>query len=159
MKRNIYSKNIFFIALVLVFILILVSCNSKLNDKLTIEGKKYTISLGEIEFDDGIITISVLADGAPLPNYTVNTTSSISAGGETISVSSSSNQPVRMGLTVNDRYIFPTDMIYSSDDGKFMFYVSEMPEMIQVFTDITGRNTVYFDANTKEVIGPPVLKR
>jgi hypothetical protein len=144
--------------MVMAFALVLISCNSKPNDKLTIDGQKYTISLGEINLHDGFIDISVLADGKPMQNHTVNKTSSISMGGQIVSSSSSIEQPVKMGLTVNGRYIFPSDMLSSDEDGKFVFYVDNMPEIIQVFTDFKVSNTVYFNADTKEVIAPPVVK-
>jgi hypothetical protein len=156
MKIKFLNQSVLFI--VIAVTLFLISCNSSPNNKLTIDGKKYTISLGEVNLHDGIIDISVLADGNPMPNHTVNKTSSISVGGQVVSSGSSSEQPVKMGLTVNDRYIFPRDMLSSSEDGKWTFSVDAMPEIIQVFTDSTLGNTVYFDANTKEVIPPPGLK-
>jgi hypothetical protein len=156
MKRPGPFKSLFFPAIV--FALILISCNSKPNDKLTIEGKKYAISLGEVDFHDGIVVISVLADGSPMPNRAANKSSSISVDGEVVSSSSSREQPVKMGLTVKGRYIFPYEMIDSSEDGKFTFYVDEIPEIIQVFTDSTVGHTVYFDVNTKKVTGPPVSR-
>jgi hypothetical protein len=157
MKGTGRFKHLFFTAIV--FAVFFISCNSKPNDKLTIEGRKYTISLGAVNFYNGTVVISVLADGNPMPNHAITRSSSISVGGETVSSGSSNERPVKMGLTVKGRYIFPNEMIDSSEDGEFTFYIDEMPEMIQVFTDTKVKNTVYFNANTKEVTGPPVLKQ
>jgi hypothetical protein len=152
MKKHKGFKELFFS--IIVFAMILISCDRKPNYKLKIEGKKCAISLGEINFDNGFVVISVLADGNPMPNPITNKNTKISIGEQEVFSNSSNEQPVTMGLIVNGRMIFPYEILDSSEDGKFTFYVDDIPEKITVFTGLTIGETVYFDAKTKEIIGP-----
>ena len=152
MEKRERFKELFF--LIIVFAMIVISCDSKPNDKLKIEGKKYAISLGEIHFDNGFAAISVLADGKPMPNPITNKNTKMSIGEQEVSSNSSNEQPVTMALIVNGRMIFPYEISDSSEDGTFTFYVDDIPEKISVFTGLTIGEAVYFDAATKEVIGP-----
>jgi hypothetical protein len=152
MKKREGFKELFFS--IIVFAMILISCDSKPNYKLKIEGKRYAISLGEINFDNGFVIISVLADGKPMPNPITNKNTKINIGEQEVFSNTSNEQPVTMGLIVNGRMIFPYEIFDSSEDGKFTFYVDDIPEKISVFTGLTIGETVYFDATTKEIIGP-----
>ena len=129
-------------------------CENKPNDKLKIEDKIYLISLGEIKYDadGGFISVSVLADGQPLQNKIAYSSSSINIGGQQVMSSVSSSQPVKMALEINGRRIFDYEGI-SSEDGIFTFEIEEIPDIIEVSTDMMkAKNTVYFNAKTKELM-------
>jgi len=138
--------------IVLATICCMISC-SKQNEKLKIDDKKYTISLGAVNYDADtrVATIEVLADGNPLPNKTVHRSTSISVGDMAMSPSVSSFQPVKMQLIVNgviDDYLLKS----ISEDGIFTFWVDEAPERIAVYTGMKSGENVYFNGKTKEVI-------
>ena len=143
----------------------LTSCG-KPNEKLKIYGKKYTISLGRVDYDAdaGLITIQVLADGEPLQNNITYTNSSITIGGEVVSSNVSASQPVKVGRLIGNRRVFADQAMNTGEDGVFVFPVDEMPYKIDVYTgNATGSETVYFDAATKQVISSgeyfPSIKR
>ena len=130
----------------------MMSCSNKPNDKLKIEGKIYTISLGEINYDaeTSLITIEILADGKPVPNITQYKTTTINIGGQEMK-STSSFQPVKMSLMVKGRLI-PANEYISSENGIFTFEVEEAPDIIEVFTDTKQATMVKFDAKAKEIM-------
>lgn len=144
----------------------MVSCDSKPNDKLKIDGRKYAISLGSVTYDAdaGLVTIEVLADGKPLQNTKTHTNSGITIDGQQISSGASVSQPVNMSLLNDYRMIPMSDAVSSSEDGVFIFAVDKAPEKITVFTSATTGGSVYFDGKTKAVLTeeefyPPIQEK
>ncbi|MDR2956463.1 MAG: hypothetical protein LBV43_15430 [Prevotella sp.] len=165
MKKAILFKTIALSLMILSMITSIISCSSKPNDKLKIDGKKYTISLGDINYDSekGLVTIQVLADGNPLSNPSIQKKSSITIAGELVSSSVSVSQPVKMNLEFKGQTLSYDELVSSSEDGIFVFGVKEAPEKISVYTGLTMGEHVFFDAKTKQVISsseyyPPVQK-
>ena len=152
-KRVLFYTAAGFAMLILVFLIFLTMVNRVPNDKLQIESKTYTISLGEIIYntENKVVNIAVLADGKPLQNKVVYRSSGISAGGQQVTSNVSSAQPVKMALVVNGRIVFANEG-KSSEDGVFTFMVDKAPEAINVFTNLSYNNSVYFDGKSKEVI-------
>ena len=141
-----YTVSIIFFILVVLFF-----SGCKPNDKLVINKKKQTISLGEIRFGESsgkkTMQIEVLADGEPMFNPSLMRKIIID-GKET---SSDSIRFVKMILMTGDKVTFANSAI-SNEDGKFMFYIEEEPDKIAVFTGNKTNENVYFNARTKEVI-------
>jgi len=148
--------------IILLAVINLTSCGP--NEKLKIDGKKYTISLGEIDYDteDGVVTVQVLADGKPLHNAVTQTQSSVNVGGQLVSASVSSSRPVNIQLQVNGKFTFPRDQLSSNEYfsmpmvdeewGLFVYSLEAAPEKIAVYTGTNIGSNVYFDAKTKKVI-------
>ena len=130
-------------------------CGNKPKDKLKIEGKTYSISLGDIKFDadNGFLSVAVLTDGQPLQNKPEHRRSSISMDdGQKVISSVSSSQPVKMAIEIKGRRIFAHNGL-SSENGIFTFEVEEIPDIIEVSTDMMKEKTkVYFNAKTKELM-------
>jgi len=162
LKMSTIIKHIVLLLMMFAVITCLISCDGKPNDKLKINGEKYTISLGAVNYDAdaGLVTIEVLADGKPLPNTTQHRSSSINVGGEQISSSMSSSQPVKIQINAK----MQSTLISSSEDGIFTLAVDETPEKIAVFTGSTVGENVYFDVKTKGIISadeyyPPIQEQ
>jgi len=135
-------------------LLMFVECGNKPNDKLKIEGKTYSISLGEIKYDtdNGLISIAVLANGQPLQNKIEHRSSIINIDGQQVMTNVSSNPLVKMTLMTKGRIKFANEAILS-EDGIFTFEVEEMPDIIKVYTNLKKRKSnVSFNAKTKELM-------
>ena len=147
------KKDIVLPIMALTTIALIISCGGKPNEKLKIDGKKYTISLGEIQYDEdaGVVSIAVLADGKPLQNITTHKQSSISIGGQQVSSSISSTQPVSVLLQFNGE-IYPVDEVWSSEDGIFSCAMDGIPEKIAVKSGTSVGEGVYFNGKTKEYV-------
>ena len=159
-KVNVLKKEIVFNRIVLSLMLFativcLISCNRKPNERLKIEGKKHTISIGEIKYNTeypGVVTIEVLADGKPFQNKTTYRESGISIDGRQVSSSVSSSQSVTLQLIVNG-FLMPSETS-SNEDGIFTCFIGLDGEIekISVKTGSSVDEGVYFDGKTKEII-------